>query len=250
MKKFAVKIITTAVTVCMLISVVSIPMSVNAEEDFYNKTVISDEDPFNNQISKLSAEYSRAKEVYGVGGNYTDESRAAMEYAFANAEKILNGSIDASEAEINTAIQLLHDAVANLTEPEVDTSKLYESIQKAEYFDLREIRFSEETFREFQTAYETAKREYYYGQTQESIDNAKAGLDAAIEQLQSKYQVVFGDINGDGQIDIRDVTMIQKSIVNLVNLEEEQKISSDFNDDTYVNINDITAIQKHIVCMA
>ncbi len=248
MKNNAKKIIIAAVTVCMLIGTVLTPISVNAtEENWFDKTVISDEDPFCNSINELSMEYSRAKEIYGVGDNYTEESRTAMEYAFSNAEKILDGSVDASDDEISTAIQMLQDAIANLNKPDVDTSKLYESIQKAEYFDFRGIRFTEETFRQFQIAYETAKREYYYGQTQESIDSAKVELDAAIEQLQNKYQVMFGDVTGDGEIDVRDATMIQKSIVELTVLDEKQEISSDFNDDADVNVKDATAIQMHIV---
>lgn len=59
--------------------------------------------------------------------------------------------------------------------------------------------------------------------------------------------VVYGDVNGDGNISIDDVTLIQKYIADLSTLTSAQVAVSDVDHDGYVTINDATLIQKYIV---
>lgn len=56
----------------------------------------------------------------------------------------------------------------------------------------------------------------------------------------------IGDVNGDGKINIKDVTLIQKYLADIEPLSDEQKKSADVNADDDVDITDATAIQKHI----
>lgn len=75
------------------------------------------------------------------------------------------------------------------------------------------------------------------------IDLIKRYLNKSISVLPIKY----GDVNGDGVIDIKDATEIQKYVANQVKLTENQKRAADVNLDGKVNTNDATLIQKYIV---
>lgn len=55
-----------------------------------------------------------------------------------------------------------------------------------------------------------------------------------------------GDVNGDGKVNIKDVTLIQKFLANLETLGAIGKEVSDVNSDSRVTIKDATAIQKKI----
>ncbi|MCD8026247.1 MAG: dockerin type I domain-containing protein [Clostridiales bacterium] len=58
---------------------------------------------------------------------------------------------------------------------------------------------------------------------------------------------VYGDVNGDGEINVIDVTLVQKASVNLEKLSDEQTILADVNDDGRVSVLDATCIQKAVV---
>ncbi len=57
----------------------------------------------------------------------------------------------------------------------------------------------------------------------------------------------LGDVNGDGEVNIIDVTEIQKYIVGISTFTDEQLKYADAYGDGFVNINDVTEIQKYIV---
>lgn len=56
----------------------------------------------------------------------------------------------------------------------------------------------------------------------------------------------MGDIDGKGDINIEDATMIQKYIVSLVEFNDLRLMTADTNGDGRVNIEDVTIIQKFI----
>ena len=55
---------------------------------------------------------------------------------------------------------------------------------------------------------------------------------------------ILGDVNGDGKVNIKDTTQIQKYAAKLVTLTEAEMLRADVNADAKVNIKDATAIQK------
>ena len=57
---------------------------------------------------------------------------------------------------------------------------------------------------------------------------------------------LLGDANGDGKVNVKDATQIQKAAASLVNLDEEQAQAADVNGDGKVNVKDATAIQKFV----
>lgn len=82
-------------------------------------------------------------------------------------------------------------------------------------------------------------------------DSAKSysgvSAEAASETIEEK--TVIGDVNGDGEIDITDATMIQKALAELIQLTDEQKIAADTTGDGNITIDDVTMVQKYVAEM-
>lgn len=56
-------------------------------------------------------------------------------------------------------------------------------------------------------------------------------------------QVVMGDVNQDGILDINDATDIQRYLVGLIELSESQLALADYDENSSINIKDVTKIQ-------
>ncbi len=92
------------------------------------------------------------------------------------------------------------------------------------------------------TAWDSMEIDVYNGEN-------KAGLylyciDGMVELEAPEYDYEFGDVNLDSNINIRDVTAIQKHLANINILSEEALFFADFNFDGKVSIQDATDIQK------
>ena len=59
--------------------------------------------------------------------------------------------------------------------------------------------------------------------------------------------VLFGDTSGDGEIDIRDLLIIQKHLVKANTLKDEYEVSADVNHDGIIDIRDLLLEQKHLL---
>ena len=57
---------------------------------------------------------------------------------------------------------------------------------------------------------------------------------------------ISGDVNGDGKVNIKDATQIQKAAAKILTLTEAEALRADVNADNKVNIKDATAIQKYV----
>ena len=60
-------------------------------------------------------------------------------------------------------------------------------------------------------------------------------------------EYLYGDVNLDKEIDIRDVSAIQKFISSHITFSEIQRIAADVNADGYIDISDATLVQKYVV---
>ena len=59
-----------------------------------------------------------------------------------------------------------------------------------------------------------------------------------------------GDVDQDGRISILDATMVQRYLVKLGTLTEEQKVIADFSGDGRISIEDVTTIQRYLSASA
>ncbi|MGN0452580.1 MAG: type I pullulanase [Ruminococcus sp.] len=58
-----------------------------------------------------------------------------------------------------------------------------------------------------------------------------------------------GDVDGDGKVNIKDATYIQKGLANILTLTEEQRALADYDYSSDVNVKDVTMLQKHLAKM-
>lgn len=61
----------------------------------------------------------------------------------------------------------------------------------------------------------------------------------------SEDKGVFGDVNGDGKVNVKDATLIQKAAAKITKLTDAENLCADVNGDSKVNVKDATAIQKY-----
>ena len=90
----------------------------------------------------------------------------------------------------------------------------------------------------------------YYGGTQEQWNEIVIGFDndnllnANIHFTDAPLEYEVGDVNRDGDINIKDATIVQEYVAKYVVLDETQLILADVNMDNDVNIKDATYIQE------
>ena len=68
----------------------------------------------------------------------------------------------------------------------------------------------------------------------------------SIATEQTTAQFVFGDVNGDGGMDVRDSTWIQRYVAKIISFTDKQKIIADVYKDGLVDVRDATMIQRYI----
>ena len=86
--------------------------------------------------------------------------------------------------------------------------------------------------------------------TENSIGKVRTGYKLTITNagITSTYSIsIYGDASGDGEIDIRDLLIIQKHLVGAKVLTDEYLISADINHDGAVDIRDLLLEQKHLL---
>lgn len=99
---------------------------------------------------------------------------------------------------------------------------------------------------------------YYFAQvkivdtngTEISEGSVKTGQKISITNagITSTFVIkLYGDVNGDGNIDIRDLLIIQKHLVKSKLLENEYNRAADINKDGNLDIRDLLLEQKHLV---
>ena len=64
--------------------------------------------------------------------------------------------------------------------------------------------------------------------------------------LYSDYDVMLGDVTGDGQINVNDVTAIQLYIAQNQSFTDKQKEAADVNKDGKISVLDVTRVQQYI----
>ncbi|MBR3988662.1 MAG: hypothetical protein IKK10_05090 [Clostridia bacterium] len=83
-----------------------------------------------------------------------------------------------------------------------------------------------------------------------SLDDNKVKLKSEItlkkSEDSSEKAELLGDANGNGEVNIKDATTVQKASAKLITLDENAKLCSDVNSDGKVNVKDATAIQKYL----
>lgn len=64
--------------------------------------------------------------------------------------------------------------------------------------------------------------------------------------IEPEPDYTLGDVNNDGEIDIRDATEVQRYLVNYIDFDRAQWLAADFDLDGTVSVTDVSAIQRFI----
>lgn len=57
--------------------------------------------------------------------------------------------------------------------------------------------------------------------------------------------LIIGDVNGDGKVNVKDATYVQRAVALIIKLSDIQNVIADVNKDNSVNIKGSTNIQKY-----
>lgn len=90
----------------------------------------------------------------------------------------------------------------------------------------------------------------YNGEIMDTMDyyrdycNDSIGATFVVKALTKKAELIPGDIDLNGVVDVNDATLLQKHIALLVELDENALSIADMNNDGYITISDVTIIQR------
>ena len=77
--------------------------------------------------------------------------------------------------------------------------------------------------------------------------NSWAGTaDETVYTFKVKYSPVKGDLNGNGKVDIEDVTILQRHFAEFEFLTDAQTAIADFDGNGVIDLQDATAMQRNI----
>lgn len=124
--------------------------------------------------------YEAERYVNITGGNYIAETYERLLRAYDIALEIKESDDAVVEQYIGAADEL-EAAIAGLEVPDIDTEAFRAVIESCENINKED--YTKESYDNFNRVYSEVIGVYYYGDTQEEIDTAKAQLEAAIEAL-------------------------------------------------------------------
>lgn len=66
---------------------------------------------------------------------------------------------------------------------------------------------------------------------------------------EASSEKLLGDANGDGKVDVKDATLIQKYVVLMADIAPENLSVADYNKDGRIDVKDSSAVQKSVLNM-
>lgn len=169
---------------------------------------------------------------------YSAESSKRME----DAIKKIRSEIDSytTEEQINDATALLDSCKAQMY-VQAKELKFMLDLMEADYNDTSY--YDAETSAEIKSVYEAAKAAYE-SNVEKDIHISYLKMRDELNKLCLAVKVV-GDVNNDGKLSIRDITIMQKYLAGSATLTSAQRFASGF-DPLHNSITQITEFQKHI----
>ena len=194
----------------------------------------------NDAIAKLvndndyKTEYAKCAAVNNNDNRYEVESYNAFVNAFAaiGAQKDFNTE-EATQEEVNAATQALKDAYALLQAAELQINGAKEAISETEILTASNTTKLNTKLEAYDGGAGTAELKFYdaQGNAFESTTN-RIGTGFKVDLVQNdevqitKYIVIFGDINGDGQVSITDIVLAKKMALSTDGFSEYQILAA------------------------
>lgn len=188
------------------------------------------------------------------GSNYTQDSFDTYSNALSNAQSVYNTSSDTDE--INAARKNLQEAVDGLT---AYTSEYRDMLAEllAAAGDILENDKDYVNYDDLKEVYNSALPVYYYGNDDDEVKAAYDNLQAALDEYnsfipssdptESADVLIVGDVDMDGNVTIIDALTLQRALVELITLTDDQESAADVNGDGIISIDDVSAIQFYLL---
>ncbi|MBQ1977698.1 MAG: FIVAR domain-containing protein, partial [Ruminococcus sp.] len=191
------------------------------------------------------------------GVNYTDESLENLSDAISKGWKVYNNK-DAELAEVLNGVKQISEAfdlleVVTVSPVAVQTHS--NVIEKADAKFPQKDSYTEESWQNFKTAYDSAVITLHFGKSDAEFYLCAQTLQSAMDALEVKPEppaspdeifVLLGDADGNGKVNIKDATYVQKCVAGITNLSDNGKYTADSNADGKINVKDATEIQKFL----
>ena len=197
---------------------------------------------------KVSGKYTSQKvSVYAEPTNGTDvdltDNTQNVELSYENicvenltSAVMENGNIAISADIVNYGYQNTENICVKLIKDSIDGNVVAtKTIDNINSLDLQTLSFEID---------DNSKSTYFISIEGDVDDYTSDNSDYILIYGEASYEI--GDVNQDGNIDIKDVTLIQKYLADFVDFNDEQLAVADTNGDGDVNIQDATQIQKYI----
>ena len=219
----------------------------SAIPSFATETDLITEKEYNKFLDFVDAcDYSFVNPEFVAPKSYPD-------WTDASVERMAAAIVYARERTITTVSEL-EDAYADLAEA---TSMMYvdkDELKFMYYLFIQEKNeddyYDEKTWDEFQQLITDAK-EAYYGDDEKLVHHIYIKMRNTYDDL-CAYNTVYGDFNGDGVLNVNDITYAQKYLVDLVDFNSSQKMLSNIEgeDVSGLSITAVTYMQKYISGLA
>lgn len=233
MKKF--KIVISIILVMMLVITSSVTAFATTDEDLRKA-----KDQVRYNADQAYSLYIQYHEVVPVGVPiWSDESTENMK----NVVETIRNEIDACETieEVNAYQTMLDEAIEKMCISSSELKWMIDYMEK-DYNNFDNY-YDEETYAELKTIYENAQKALESGVDLE-IHNAYIDMRNELNKL-CAYNSVYLDVDNDGIFSIKDCTLMQMQIAELVELTSSQRYVSFMSHSA--NISDVTNAQMKLV---
>ena len=119
---------------------------------------------------------------------------------------------------------------------------------------LRRIPIAENTVAEIKSSFANDEEKLFFCNLDESfmVDSDLVGTGTVVKLIDGEtvldeiFAIMTGDFDGNGKVQTKDVSMMSKHVLNMLDANEIQMIAVDANGDGFVNVRDCAMISRYI----
>ena len=236
-KKIMVAVLAVIIPVVSAIPVFAVEWTNASLQEIYD---------FLYHISEISRDYGYEPMPGDIHLRYTDSTESVLFEDISTANGLVekyNNKEEVTVEELENMISKLEADVENMC---VEKSELDFLISLCESEDNSRNYYSDVVWTEFTNCLADAKNIANSEASEKEIDSAYWNLRFAFNELCASNQLV-GDVNGDGLIDVKDVTELSMGIADSIKLTSSQKMVSATTLNTYnLSVEDVTQLQMYL----
>lgn len=209
-------------------------------------------DAFYNQSKTFSAFINKGVQVTNLTQDYFSTAlTASQQKEFKNTAVYLNkvsAQQQITEKDVCIALYKFLDAEDNISANAITSADLKNAINKAKEYDNDSKVFTQESFVSLQTAIADAEKVFGSGASvNEDYYSSIYSLLYSVVALQVDTEnTLYGDVNLDGKVTLKDVSLLQGYISEKTDLTAAQKTLGDVDGDGIHTLRDCYLLQQFV----